>query len=134
MTTISMSITMDPLTCGHCGIPFALERAHLKMLQDTGKGFHCPAGCSISYHKTELDRVRDQLAREKHAREQAEAAKKTAQADRDFWLKQSNDKGKKIERLKKRVANGVCPCCTRHFTNLERHIKTKHPSYKAEAA
>jgi hypothetical protein len=29
-----------------------------------------------------------------------------------------------------RVGNGVCPCCTRSFTNLRRHMATKHPGFK----
>jgi len=36
-------------------------------------------------------------------------------------------------RLQKRVANGVCPCCTRSFANLRRHMETTHPEYKASA-
>jgi hypothetical protein len=26
----------------------------------------------------------------------------------------------------KRVNAGICPCCNRHFTDLERHMKSKH--------
>jgi len=32
-------------------------------------------------------------------------------------------------RIKNRVANGVCPCCKRSFTDLRRHMETKHPKY-----
>jgi hypothetical protein len=38
-------------------------------------------------------------------------------------------KGKHTQ-LKKRVANGVCPCCHRSFVALRRHIETKHPEFK----
>jgi hypothetical protein len=33
--------------------------------------------------------------------------------------------------LHRRVGNGVCPCCSRSFTNLKRHIRSKHPDYPA---
>lgn len=29
--------------------------------------------------------------------------------------------------IKKRVQGGACPCCNRHFVQLERHMATKHP-------
>lgn len=32
-------------------------------------------------------------------------------------------------RMKNRIANGVCPCCNRHFANVQRHIRTKHPEF-----
>ena len=28
-----------------------------------------------------------------------------------------------------RTGNGVCPCCKRSFTNLRRHMNTKHPNF-----
>jgi hypothetical protein len=31
-----------------------------------------------------------------------------------------------------RIGNGVCPCCNRSFTNLRRHMTTKHPEYPKE--
>ena len=39
---------------------------------------------------------------------------------------------KKIKRIEKRVANGVCPCCHRQFVQLTRHMKNKHPEYLEE--
>jgi hypothetical protein len=34
-------------------------------------------------------------------------------------------------RIRNRIAAGVCPCCTRTFKNVARHIKDKHPTYVA---
>lgn len=39
-----------------------------------------------------------------------------------------------VTKFRRRVGNGVCPCCTRTFTNLSRHMTTNHPDFKAEAA
>jgi hypothetical protein len=33
------------------------------------------------------------------------------------------------ERLKRRVKNGVCPCCHRTVKQLAAHMKTKHPDF-----
>lgn len=35
-------------------------------------------------------------------------------------------------RLRKRIEHGVCPHCKRHFENVERHVKSKHPKELAE--
>jgi len=32
-----------------------------------------------------------------------------------------------LKRVKRRINGGVCTCCNRTFTNLARHMKTKHP-------
>lgn len=34
-----------------------------------------------------------------------------------------------VTRIKNRVGHGVCPCCSRNFKNLHRHMKSKHPNY-----
>jgi hypothetical protein len=39
-----------------------------------------------------------------------------------------------VTRLRNRVGAGVCPCCTRTFGNLARHMQSEHPSFRAEAA
>lgn len=40
---------------------------------------------------------------------------------------------RKALEIKKRVGNGVCPCCNRTFENLSRHMSCKHPEYKTES-
>lgn len=39
-----------------------------------------------------------------------------------------------VTKIKNRVGHGVCPCCSRTFENLARHMGSKHPTYTAEAA
>src|SRR3990167_10385434 len=34
-----------------------------------------------------------------------------------------------VTRVKNRVGNGVCPCCNRTFSDLARHMHSKHPDY-----
>lgn len=33
------------------------------------------------------------------------------------------------DRIKQRVAGGVCPCCNRTLKDLQRHMRSKHPDY-----
>lgn len=37
-----------------------------------------------------------------------------------------------VTKIKKRVKNGVCPCCNRSFEDLRDHMSTKHPTYGDE--
>lgn len=94
---------------------------------------HFPAG------DTELDKVRrerdrlaqkvaekdDTIAREQRWRqdetERREAAERRSAAARG-----------QVTRMKNRAAAGVCPCCNRTFTQLARHMATKHPTFVAE--
>lgn len=39
-----------------------------------------------------------------------------------------------VTKMKNRVGHGVCPCCTRSFSNLARHMATQHAGFAAEAA
>lgn len=38
-----------------------------------------------------------------------------------------------VTRLKRRAANGVCPCCTRTFADLKRHMANQHPDFTLES-
>lgn len=69
--------------------------------------------------RRERDRAIQQQARLEE--EKREAEERAAKAERA------------TARLKKRAAAGTCPCCTRSFTNMARHMKDKHPDWRAEA-
>lgn len=93
--------------------------------------FYCAYGHVQVYGKGEseadqLRRERDRLAQRiaekddaiSRERELREAAERSASALRG-----------QVTRIKNRVGNGVCPCCNRSFTDLSRHMHTKHPEY-----
>lgn len=134
MTTTTSILILESITCGECCIPFALERAHLQMLKNSGDKFYCPNGHHINYTKSENQRLKDELAREKQRAEQREASLKgTAdyyRRDRDETVRKLTAQKAAKTRLKNRIANGVCPCCTRSFENLQRHMTNQHPEFK----
>lgn len=123
-------------TCYKCKqtmwIPEALETAALAARGQVP--FFCAYGHRQFYLEGEsevgkLRRERDRLAQQiaqrddeiTRQRELREAAERSASAVRGQMTK-----------LKRRTANGVCPCCTRSFVNLRRHIETKHPDFGAD--
>jgi hypothetical protein len=127
---IRYTTSLETLSCGSCGIPFAIPLDMHRKVKDSGDSFWCPNGHQISYHRSEADNLRDKLAREQSARKRAEAAE-VHQRDQRVAAERSAAAYKgRVTRLKNRAAAGVCPCCNRHFENVERHMSTKHPDFR----
>ena len=135
--TATVTDTYHVETCCHCGVRFAMTEDFKKeRLNNRGPNnpFYCPNGHKQHYiGKSEADIEREraeQLQRQltaaeeraKRQRELREAAERQAAAARG-----------QVTKIKKRVGNGVCPCCNRTFSDLQRHMHTKHPEFKAEA-
>lgn len=126
------SVTLVSTTCGNCGIQFGLPNSFMSRRRNDGNLFYCPNGCHVGYGKDAMDRLRDDLAREKH---RAEQAQEDARRNRE-WAhraeRQVAAKKGQITKIKNRVSSGVCPCCTRYFANLHRHMQGQHPGWAPE--
>lgn len=126
--TYTKQITIVTETCCSCGIAFGLPSDFRGVcLNNPQKSFYCPNGHSMSYAENKEDRLRKE-AEARLAQAEDELKKKREQlADADtvkaIMQKQIDSAARKL----KRVHNGVCTCCNRSFTNLRRHIETKHP-------
>lgn len=142
--TIVYSTTLSQLTCGVCGIPFAMPKNHLSMLQREGEWFWCPNGHKIHYFETEVDRLQRALAAQEGQTAAERAAKESAkrsaeyQRERAARLERSRSALKgHITRMRNRIAAGVCPvpgCKRTGLTQTLRHIATKHPEWMHEHA
>lgn len=122
------------MVCGKCGIefyvpaPFQLEQRQLGPLG----GFYCPNGHSRIFAESEtseLRRERDRLQQRLAEKDDEIASERLSRHAEQRRV--SAAKGQ-ITKLKNRASKGVCPCCNRHFTDLERHMHTKHPSFVTE--
>lgn len=110
------------LHCRTCGVEFGILKVLYESLQENGGFYHCSNGHGWGWKD-------DASARAQKERDQQRLAQKVAQLNDEVAAKErelSAAKGR-MTKLRKRVGNGVCPCCTRSFTNLARHMKTKHP-------
>lgn len=126
------STTFVVVDCATCAVPFGLTSSlHAARRQDRGD-FSCPNGHNNVYRKSEADGLREQLENEQRkviwARAEAEHQTRERQAAE---RSASAFKGQ-ATRLRKRIGNGVCPCCNRHFSNVERHMTNKHPDFAVE--
>lgn len=117
--------------CCSCGVSFGLSKDLYNKRVNDHLDFYCPNGHGQHYlGKSEADRLKDQL------NEKERTISYLREANSNLHSKVT-DKNHQIRahkaaktRILNRVKNGVCPCCNRHFTNLEQHMKTKHPNHE----
>ena len=127
--TLRYGGTLVVSTCW-CGMRHAVpqelrdfqERQHDNGEQQTA--IYCPLGHTyIHAGKGEAERLRERLERER--------ARITALSDQHEAEKRSHAATKgQLTKARKRIGNGTCPECHRHFTNVERHMASKHPEVK----
>ncbi len=118
----TFTINLVDVDCFKCGIVFGMPEQFEREKRERGGTFYCPNGHGQHYTKSEVQRLQEKLETERRSTE--------------FWRNQNTLAERRISaqkgqatKLRKRLANGVCPCCHRHFTNLERHIQGQHPDY-----
>ena len=126
MTTLLKAVFLVETACADCGITFAVPDTWDKARRNDGKGFYCPNGHSLFYGKTTLEK---QLEAAKRHRDNLSAAL-TASQDQVVAERKAHATTKgKLTKTRKRVGNGVCPCCNRSFADLGRHMAGQHPDY-----
>lgn len=110
ITTETVVVELEKMSCAKCG--------------GTHKGgCHCPY-CETrwSWGESDAERLRKQLdQKERELRES-----KCEVLKRQQLLDSEKQARALIEKKLNRTRNGVYPCCNRTFSNLARHMKTKH--------
>lgn len=119
-------------TCCNCGITFGMDKAFQQERLNTGKNFYCPNGHSQHYTDSIAAKLKD-------AEKKAERAHSNAKYYTELYQGEQRRHGVTERRLsatkgvvtkmKKRATAGVCPCCSRHFEALQRHMASKHPGF-----
>lgn len=123
--------TQIGLNSNGCGHLILMTREHYDACKETGRRWFCTVcGTPRCFTgKTTVDELRGQLAAAKQ-REETEKAGRRAAEDRAAAANAAANKERKATaRLRKRIKNGVCPCCHRTVSQLARHMKTKHPDF-----
>lgn len=111
--------TLVRCRCGKCDVVFGMtETMHAARKKD-GETFFCPNGHPRVYRDSEMDQLRRE--RDRLQQQMAQKDDELSEAQRSL----AAQKGQ-VTRLKNRAKAGLCPCCNRHFTNLERHMTSKH--------
>jgi hypothetical protein len=121
--TIDYTETLVVTHCW-CGISLAVPsnlEAHAR--ERDGFAIYCPIGHTFVYRDSYEKKLKAERQRHEATRELLAAEERSHTATRGH-----------LTRQKKRVAAGVCPCCHRHFENLERHMGSKHPDFAGTPA
>ena len=124
MTTFTHVGTFQVITCYKCSVQFGMPKGMYNARRDDHNCFYCPSGHGQYFSgKSETEKLQASLEYQKRMTQYERAAKESA--------RRSNAaiKGHQT-RLKRRIANGVCPCCSRTFKDLEQHMANQHPEYE----
>lgn len=129
MAELNVLTTYKIETCCKCGITFAFTGRHYDDLNRTGETFYCPSGHPQHYvdtdaakHKRELDELNRKLANREWELSMANSANRSTR----IQLTKAKNKLKSVET---RTANGACTLCNRQFSNLQRHMNSKHAEH-----
>jgi len=132
MTTFTRSVneTFHVVSCYTCGVNFGINgEVYTRAVENKEGSVYCPV-CSKGMHwtgKTEVENVRERMQRKidttkrhnRYLEEKVDRTEKSLRATKGV-----------VTKIKKRVGNGICPCCNRSFKNLHRHMESKHPGFK----
>lgn len=121
MSTFTLEAKFELVHCGKkgCDQQFGMPENWYLETKRTGATWWCPKGHPrVWLGETTEQKLEAAEARQRHLQDQLEAAEREAENQR-----------RTIIRERSRFANGVCPCCNRSFTNVRRHMSTKHPDY-----
>lgn len=117
------------LACGKCGIEFQVPAHFERECREEGdkKTWYCPNGHPRIFGEREADKLKRE--RDRAIQDQARLSDELAWAKRRTTEEmEARQKAERTAaRIRKRAAAAMCPCCNRHFSNVERHMKTKHP-------
>lgn len=127
--------------CPNCGITYALPARVVEDRRAGGGSWYCPNGHGVSFRETDADRARKEAAQlrkklddEKQNAEWWKTRSREAQKAADHQESRANGYKGALTKVKKRVGNGVCPCCSRSFVDLGRHMQSKHPMFAEPVA
>lgn len=134
--TLAHVAELEIHTCPTCFIVYAFPTAMSERKQESGDSWYCPNGHSISFTTSTKAKL-EEMRRERDRLKQNEAYLEERLKDRDLDLLRAQRstaalKGE-VTKIRKRVGNGVCPCCNRTFQNLARHMSVKHAGFELKA-
>lgn len=112
---IYMGVHFNVIECYKCGVMFGMTAEMDSNRHKDKKSFYCPNGHGQVYCQSTEEKLRKRLEREQGRVQELEQQKHRVQAQ--------------YKRIRKRIKNGVCPCCNRSFQNLANHMKSQHPEF-----
>lgn len=135
--TITFTGQLTVRTCPNCAGTFAIDQGYVNEAYRVGEFklmWACPyCKQTRGYGESEVERKQKEIARLQTDMERKEAALRSAYNLETTLRKSRSACRGHYHRVTRRIKAGVCPCCTRTFQNLARHMHTKHPDMATEA-
>ena len=132
---ISVDVTLTEINCGCCGGTYAINERYRQQKQEEGGSWNCPY-CNVRWgfaNNSENARLKRELEQERKRKEWAQQEARNANERAATSERRRAAQKASTTRLRNRARAGLCPCCNRHFKQLEAHMKTKHPGFSPEA-
>lgn len=124
-------MSQTTLTCGKCGIVFSAPTRWVEERQEKADTFYCPNGHPRAFRESTTDKLQREVNWLKQQQARIEEEARQARADAQAARMREGKAVKERDRIRKRVQGGACPDCNRTFTDLARHMATKHPQRAA---
>lgn len=118
--------------CINCSILFWVPKGFTDNRRKDKRDFYCPNGHAMAFTENEADRLRRERDRLKQNEAYLQDRLKREQTSREAAERSASAMRGQVTKLKNRAANGVCPCCNRTFSDLQRHMASKHKGFVAE--
>ena len=134
MATMTVVDTLVVIRCAGCSVHFAFPKDWQKVFREDGRTFYCPVGCRNVYRDSDNDRLARELAEANDRAIKYRQQRDATMSDLDTVMEDLANKESKLRRVEQRLSHGVCPCCNRSFTNLEKHMGSKHPNFGSDEA
>lgn len=131
MNNLFGSLILTEETCCNCFTHFAMDSDLRQRRLDEGGTFYCPNGHAQHYTETIVARLKKQNDSLTKQRDYAEGRAERAVEQAETAKRQKAAIKGQLTKTRNRIANGVCPCCNRSFTNVSRHMESQHPDFKA---
>jgi hypothetical protein len=125
---------LTTITCGKCGMAFAVPEAWRAARQAKRDTFWCPNGHPRVYSVTTEDILRKEKAELERRLASTGEDVRAARADAEVANNRTRAYKGHVTRLKNRVGKGRCPACSEEFPNVAEHMHEAHPGYGDEPA
>lgn len=129
---MNTTVIIESLSCGNCHVVFGLDEHFHASVQRTGKSFYCPNGHYIRYSDNEVKQLKEEKERLERRLASAAGNAKYYEERYEATKRQKAAVKGQLTKARNRIANGVCPCCSRTFQNVVRHMQSQHPEFTAQ--
>lgn len=109
-------------SCSQCYVPFAVPKEFWDNGWNYGGEIYCPRGHRMTFGPGRVKEMEQEAVRLRARLDQQQA--RAAHMERS----RSAVKGQ-LTKVRRRVGNGICPCCNRTFSDLAKHMTNQHPEY-----